>query len=124
MVALLLCFLMQHPNIAEHAAQSVASQRKVDTAVMQFSFADTAKEILSYYHRTVRFVVADAIQKRWDRQDQYGASQSASMRISYKGLSSAPFQMTVAILNRDQAVLTAVLEDTATVPYNKKCQLE
>lgn len=124
MVSLILGFLLQHPNIAAQAGKSLPPPRKVDTAVMQASFADMAKEVLGCYHHTARYVVADVVQKPWDRQTQYGASQSALVRISYKGLSGIPFQMTVAILNKDQSVRTAVLNDTATVPYNKKCQLE
>jgi hypothetical protein len=35
-----------------------------------------------------------------------------------------PYEMVVAVMAKDNKVRTAVLADTATIPYNKKCQLE
>ncbi len=46
------------------------------------------------------------------------------LRIQYSGLTAAHYQMVVAVMAKDNQLRTAVLQDSATVPYNKHCQLE
>lgn len=60
----------------------------------------------------------------WVRQSQYGAENSAVMRINYQGVTGMPYQMIVAVMAKENQVRSAVLQDNATVPYSKRCQLE
>jgi hypothetical protein len=66
----------------------------------------------------------DVIQQPWARQSQYAADNSAVVRIRYTGLLTTTYEMVVAVMVKNDQVRTAVLGDTALVPFNKKCQLE
>lgn len=88
------------------------------------SIADFSRGVLHCYHRTARYQFADVVQKPWARQGQYGASNSAVIRIRYSGVSGASYEMVVGVLAKEKQVRTAVLQDTAVVPYSKRCQLE
>lgn len=123
-ISLAISFLLQNPNVAVAGAKEIARPGTVDVAQMQSSFADLSRGILNCYHRTARYQYADLVVMPWDRQAQYGASNSAVIRIRYSGISSAQYEMVVAVLGKENQIRSAVLADTAMVPYNKKCQLE
>jgi hypothetical protein len=93
-------------------------------AKMQTTFADFSRGVLQCYHRTARYQFADVIQKPWSRQSQYGADNSAVIRIRYVGATGAPYEMVVGVLAKEKQVRTAVLQDNAKIPYSKKCSLE
>lgn len=124
LLSLAFSFLLQHPNVATAGAKEIAKPGAVNVSQMQSSFADLSKGILYCYHKTARYRVADVIQKPWERQNQYDAENSAVIHIQYSGLSGAPYQMIVAVLSKGGRLRSAVLQDTAVVPYNKKCELE
>ena len=122
--ALALSWMLQNPQAVVDAANHVTRPGAVDPQVMQRSFADFTRGILSCYHRTGRYQVADVIQQPWTRQSDYAAEGSALIRISYTGLTGTKYQMDVALLRKQKLIRTAVLQDTASVPYSKRCQLE
>ena len=124
LVSLAFAFLMQHPDLTASGAHQITRPGTVDVAKMQTSFADFSRGVLHCYHRTARYQLANVIQKPWSRQPQYGVENSAVIRIRYFGVSGASYEMTVGVLAKEKQVRTAVLQDTATVPYSKKCQLE
>jgi hypothetical protein len=124
LVSLALSFLMQNPNGLMAGAQHFSRPGAIDVAQMKTSFADLSRGILNCYHRTARYQAADVVQQPWSRQGQYGADKSAIIRIRYFGVTSASYQITVALLGKGNALRTAVLQDTALVPYSKKCELE
>jgi len=125
LVSLAFSFILQHPNVAAAGAKEIAKPGTVNVAQMQSSFADLSKGILNCYHRTARYQAADVVQKPWERQGQYGADNSAVIHIRYSGITGAQYQMLVAVLSKDgRFIRSAVLQDTAVVPYSKKCGLE
>lgn len=126
-VTIALSLLMKNPNMASSAAD--AAQRAtapgiVDVVKMQTSVADLARGVLTCYHKTARFRSVDVANGPWVRQSQYAADNSAVMRINYQGVTGTPYQMIVAVMAKENQVRSAVLTDNATVPYNKRCQLE
>ena len=123
-ITLALTFLLQHPNVAASGVEQITRPGTVDVAQMTASFADLSRGILNCYHRTARYQVADVIQKPWGRQTQYGAENSAVIRIRYFGVSNSPYVMIVAVLGKEKLIRTAVLQDNAMVPYSKNCALE
>jgi hypothetical protein len=123
-VSLALAFLLKHPSVAKDAMEKATAPAVVDVSKMQGSFADMSRGVLQCYHKTARFVNADLVGSPWNRQAQYAAQNSMVVRIRYTGVSTAHYEMVVAVMAKDDKVRTAVLGDTATVPYNKKCQLE
>lgn len=125
-ITLALSLLLKSPMASSAAdmAHRAAAPGMVDVAKMQTSVADLARGILTCYHKTARFHATDVADGAWNRQDQYGAENSAVMRIQYSGLTGGRYQMVVAVMAKQNQVRTAVLTDTATVPYNKKCALE
>ena len=123
-VSLALALLVKHPDMAASAVQSATKPAVVDVAKMQESFADLSKQILLCYHHTARFRQSDVVQRPWSRQAQYAADNSAVLRIRYQGLTMTTYEMTVAVMVKEKKVRTAVVADSATVPYSKKCQLE
>ena len=125
--AIALTLLLKSPVLiasAASAAQQAMAPGAVDVISMQRSFADLSKGVLHCYHKTARFKVSDVLQTPWIRQGQYAADNSAVLRIHYTGVSTSPYQMVVAVLVKQGKVRTAVISDSALVPYNKHCQLE
>jgi hypothetical protein len=123
-VSIALTLLMKNPSIAASAVEKVTAPVAVDVGRMHESFADLSMGILKCYHKTAHYQVSDVVQQPWPRQSQYAADNSAVIRIQYTGITATPYQMVVAVMVRNQQVRTAVLADTAIVPFNKKCQLE
>ena len=123
-VSLALTLLLKNPALAANAVNAATAPGIVDVAKMQESIADLSKQILLCYHRTARFQLVDYVGAPWNRQAQYAADNSAVFKIQYSGITSARYQMLVAVMVKGQQVRTAIIADTAVVPYNKKCQLE
>lgn len=126
-VSIALSLLMKNPNLgaaAVGAAQRATAPGIVDVAKMQESVADLARGVLTCYHRSARFRSVDVARGSWSRQAQYGAENSALMRINYQGVTGAKYQMIVAVMAKQDQVRSSVIADNATVPYNKRCQLE
>jgi hypothetical protein len=123
-ITIALALLMKNPSIAASALDKVTAPVTVDVGRMRESFAYLSSGILTCYHKTAHFQVADVVQQPWPRQSQYVADNSAFIRIQYEGISATPYQMVIAVLVRKDQVRTAVLSDTAIVPFDKKCQLE
>lgn len=122
--ALLLDFLLKTPPTAAPGAKETNKAAPVDAAKMQASFADLSIGVLTCYHRTAHYRTADKVQQPWQRQSQYAADNSAVVRIGYTGVSGSAYEMDVAVMVRDNKVQTAVVRDTAVIPYSRKCQLE
>jgi len=124
-VSLALTFFMQNPSLAMSAAEKATAPGSVDVARMQESLVDLSKGVLLCYHRTARFGAVDYIGAPFNRQLQYGAEKSMVVRIRYAGMGAMnQYQMVVAIMGKENKVRSAVLTDTAVIPYNKKCVLE
>lgn len=123
-VSLALSILLKNPSIAKSALDKTTAPAIVDVSKMQGSFADMSRGVLQCYHKTARFINADVLGSPWKRQDQYAAQNSMVVKIRYAGVSTATYEMVVAVMAKDDKVRTAVLADSATVPYSKKCQLE
>lgn len=123
-VSIVLTLLMKNPAAAANAVEKATASVAVDVGRMRESFADLSTGILKCYHKTAHYQVSDVVQRPWERQSQYAADNSAVIRIQYTGITATPYQMVVAVLIRKDQVRSAVLSDTAMVPFNKKCQLE
>jgi hypothetical protein len=126
-VTIALSLLMKNPNVAHSAAemaQRATAPGIVDVSKMQTSVADLARGVITCYHKTARFHAVDVAQGAWNRQSQYGADNSAVMRIQFSGVTGMPHQMIVAVMAKQNQVRTAVLSDSDPIPYNKRCQLE
>jgi hypothetical protein len=121
---MLLSFILQNPQSVSAGVEKMTRPGTPNVAVMQQSFADFSRGVLNCYHKTARYQVADVIQRQWPRQEQYGATQSAVVRIQYTGVSRARYMMDVAVLAKEDAFRTVVLQDTATIRYSTKCELE
>lgn len=122
-----LTLLLKSPVLmasAASAAHQAMAPGAVDVISMQRSFADLSKGVLLCYHKTARFSTSDLLQTPWVRQGQYAADNSAVLRIHYSGVSTAPYQMVVAVMVKQGKVRSAVIADSALVSYSKKCQLE
>jgi hypothetical protein len=97
----------------------------VDTAQLNSSLIDFARQTLHCYHRSARFVDADVLGSPWQSQYKYGAQNSVVIRISFQGsFTGSTYEMIVAAMTKEGAFRTAVLRDNAMVAYNAKCQLE
>lgn len=123
-VSLLLAAALKNPDLAASAARSVTASGAVDVARMQTSLVDLSKGILKCYHKSATFRQTDIIKTPWERQSQYGAEKSAVLRIQFIGLTSAPYEMVVAVMAKGSAVRSAVIAETTLVRYNKNCSLE
>jgi hypothetical protein len=122
--SLLLTLLMKNPDFAASAAQSAVAPGAVDVTKMQGSLVDLSKGILTCYHKTARFRQTDIIKTPWDRQGQYGAERSAVIKITFSGITTAQYEMLVAVMIRGNSVRSAVIAESSIIPYNKKCALE
>lgn len=113
-----------NPSAAASAVSGATRPGVVDVSKVQGSFADLSKGILQCYHRTGHYEQADIVQSPWPRQAQYAAEASAVIRITYSGMSTSRYQLTVAVMGKGNQVRTQVISDTAMIPYSKKCPLE
>ena len=123
-ITLALTFLLEKPDAAAAFAKSVTRPGEVQISTLRESFADLARGILHCYHRTARYQQADVLEKPWGRQADYAAQSSAVIQIQYRGVTGNPYEMHVAVMSKGAHIRTAVLRDTAVVPYSTKCQLE
>jgi hypothetical protein len=123
-VGIALSLLIRNPDLAVNLAERATAPGTVNVAQMQTSVADLARGVLHCYHRTARFHATDVAHAPWARQAQYGAENSAVLRIHYSGVSGARYHMVVAVMAKERMVRTAVLADAAKIPYSKGCQLE
>jgi hypothetical protein len=101
-----------------------SQQVQVQSAEMRSSMVDFAMETVRCYHPSSRFRGVDFLGKSWPYQDKYGATSSAVIRIHFTGITSTPYQMTIAALANGTRLRTFVLSENALIPYNKNCQLE
>lgn len=128
MLDLLISFLMQNPALVQNGAQQMLRPGVVDPQSLSGSMADFSRSVLRCYHKTARYQDTTFVGRPFNQQGQYGAEYSAVFRIGYSGLSSAPYSMLVAVMARgekpDVELRTAVLHDTATIPYSQQCVLE
>lgn len=97
---------------------------QVDSAKLTESFADLSRQILNCYHRTARYQFADPIAANWPRQNQYGATDSVVIRINYEGVTRQRYVMHVAVLAKQNAVRTVVINDNAVMRWSRDCELE
>jgi hypothetical protein len=124
-VTLALSFFLKNPSIATAAMDKALSPGSVEVSRMQESLADMAKGVLLCYHKTARFRSVDFLASPWNRQPQYAAEKSVVVRIHYMGLGAVNnYDMVVAIMGKSNQVRSAVIADSAKIPYNKKCELE
>ena len=124
-ITLAISFFMQNPQLAVSATERALAPGTVDVARMQSSLVDLSRGVLNCYHHTARFGRVDYIGAPFNRQAQYGAEKSMVLRIHYAGMGALnQYEMVVAVMGRNDKVRAAVLADTATVPYSKKCALE
>jgi hypothetical protein len=118
--------LLQNPELLSKLPPP--SERKapaVNAAKFGESLVDASKEILKCYHKTANFQQVDTIKGKFDRQSQYGATNSMGIRIRYTGaMTSNPYEMTVAVMVKPGNVRTVVIQDNAKVKFDRKCQLE
>ena len=123
-VTIALSLLLKNPGAAASAYGKAMAPGVVNTQQLQESVADLSREVLHCYHKTARFQQVDPLGSPWNRQSQYGAENSMVIRITYYGVTRMPYQMIVAVMAKGNQVRTAVLNDSATIPYARSCQLE
>lgn len=123
-ITLALTFLLKNPSFAASAVQSTSGPGKIDVAKMQGNLVDLSKGILTCYHKSAKFHQTDIVKNPWERQGQYGAENSMVVKISYSGMTMTPYYMFVAVMAKGNSVRTAIIQDSAIIPYNKKCALE
>jgi hypothetical protein len=127
LIKLALDLLMRNPDLLHSARPDpakTAASRTIDMAKMESSFADLSAGVLHCYHETATFHEADVVQQPWTRQAQYAADTSTVVRIRYFGLSNRPHEMLVAVMGKQDQMRTAVVSDTATIRYDRRCKLE
>ncbi len=127
LAALIATFLLQHPVEAAEAASERAPVVSVDMAIaQQSSFAELSRAIVLCYHESARNPMGEVLQRPWSRQQQYGADDSALIRIRFSGaVTGRKYEMRVALLAKNEAkqVRTAVLADDAPFNPNRHCTL-
>jgi hypothetical protein len=123
-----LAFLLSHPGLAVECAKEISRPSVAsDVASLQDSGAKVSRGILNCYHPwAANYRVAEVVQMPRDRQDQYGADDSALIRIKFRGaFSEKQYEMTVAVLARNEPkqILTVIQSDGAPFPPSPRCQL-
>ena len=125
LAALIATFLLQHPVGAAEAASERSTAVPVDAAVaLQTSFADLSKAIVLCYHESARYPTGEVLQRPWNRQQKYGADDSALIRIRFSGaLTGLQYEMRVALLARNEPkqIRTVVQADDAPFNPNRHC---
>lgn len=117
-------FLVAHPTPPTDYKTFSPFGPEADETRMPEIFADLATSVLHCYHRTAHYELADITQTPWDRQGQYGADNSALIRIRYAGSSGDLHEMDVGLVSRQDQFRTAVLNDNSTIAWDANCQLE
>jgi len=112
--------LMKPPKALDATGQP---QPQVQEIAKDQSFADLMQTVLKCYHRTARYTSADIIERPWSRQAQYNARASALVRIEYRGVTGARYQMNVGMLAKPAALKTVVQTDSAQIPASNRCAL-
>lgn len=122
---MILAFALKNPQAAANTLAEVDRPGQVDTAQLNSSLIDFARQTLKCYHKTARFVDADAVGGPWPNQAKYGAKGSVILSIKFQGgFTRSSYEMVVAAMAKDGAYRTAVLSDTAAIAYNDKCELQ
>lgn len=128
LAALIATFLLQHPAGALEAASERTKAVPTDVAIaLQTSFAELSKAIVLCYHESARSPLGEVVQRPWKRQEQYGADDSALIRIKFLGaLTGLQYEMRVAVLakNESKQIRTAVQADSAPFNPNRHCPLD
>ena len=123
--SILLMLALKTPGLAASAAAAANTPGKADIAKMQASLVDFSTEVLKCYHKTARFGSVDVIGAPWNRQAQYNADKSVVLRIKYfGGISQLPYEIAIGVLGKNEQIRTAVIADSAVLPYSKRCELE
>ncbi|TFW01519.1 hypothetical protein E4K72_14165 [Oxalobacteraceae bacterium OM1] len=124
-VSIALAFFLKNPSLTVSTVDKAMAPRAIDMTKMQESLADLSKEVLLCYHKTARFHAVDVLAVPWTRESQYGAEKSIVLRIHYAGIGAVNrYEMTVAVMGKQDKVRATVVSDSAVIPYNKKCALE
>jgi len=124
-VSMILAFALKNPQAAANTLNEVDRPGQVDASQLNSSLIDFSRQTLKCYHKTARFVDADAVGGPWLYQAKYGAKASVILSIKFQGgFTRAPYEMVVAAMVKEGAYRTAVLTDTAAIAYNDKCELQ
>lgn len=92
---------------------------------MQRSLGDAAEAILKCYHRTGQFRGVQVMETPWSGARVYQARRSAVLRIDWQGAYLGNGYSTfVVLMERDNAIKTHVVSDSAVIPRNSNCALE
>jgi hypothetical protein len=112
LVALAFTLLMQSPDPSS-----------TGTSARSQMLADFSAGVLQCYHRTARYQGAELLERPWTGQPAEGVDHSALLRVRYLGVTGAQHEMKVAILAGGTVAHAEVVEDTAILPFNRKCNL-
>jgi len=127
LAALIASFLLQHPVGAAELVSASSAPVSIDVAAaMQANFAELSRAIVLCYHESARYPTGDVLQRPWNRQRQYGADDSALIRIKFAGaLTGLQYEMKVALLasNQPKRIRTMVQNDNAPFNPNRHCPL-
>jgi len=118
-------FLVAHPDPPKDYKTFSPFGPELGETRMPEIFDDLATSVLHCYHHAARYRLADIAQTPWERQEQYGAENSALIRIQYADASSGDWhEMNVGLVSRQDQFRTAVLNDNSPIAWNANCQLE
>jgi len=123
-LSLILSLALQHPQAVGQAARSYNTPGTVNTANIESSLADFAKETLHCYHPSARFRDVNFVAAPWPEHYKFGANASAVIQISFTGLTNQPYQMLVAAMAKERSYRTFVLAENSRIQYNRNCALE
>jgi hypothetical protein len=128
LAAMIATFLLQHPVGAPEAASERTKAVPTDVAIsLQTSFAELSKAIVLCYHESARSPLGEVMQRPWKRQGQYGADDSALIRVRFFGaLTGLEYEMRVAVLAKNEwkLIRTAVQADNAPFNPNRHCSVD
>ena len=88
------------------------------------NLADASKQILHCYHGTAQFRHVDVVEAPWRGQTQYGAKNSALVRISYVGVTGERHEMMAALMTKEHAARAQVVDDNAHFRTSSSCPLQ
>jgi len=88
------------------------------------TIADFGALILSCFHHTGRFYSVDVAQRPWERGHQYGAEDSAVLRIRWFGrVMNKQYELLVATLSRPGGIRVVPIAHNSFFPPNQNCGL-
>ena len=101
------------------------TQRQVQQKIrVPPTIADFGALILSCFHHTGRFYSVDIAQRPWVRGHQYGAEDSAVLRIRWFGrVMNKQYELLVATLSRPGAIRVIPIAHDSFFPPNQNCAL-